>query len=192
MLPIFVCCMQIRKEYYEEKISAGPQSRILEGVTWEEAQKAKVRHSYQAMQKAKVTCTFIKQGWKTGSRLGVGMKCSDNSVPLHSKQSQWFAVIVFMTWDLVSISLPAQDGHVSGTGDSVIVVGAASKGIIQRDHQHNATIYKTYYAPNPFDNMTPEEIELYKKEVEKKEKGGAGIARHSLRTQQLTDCLAQA
>lgn len=95
----------IRKEYYEEKVTAGPQSRILEGMTWEEAQKVK-------------------------------------------------------------------DGHVSGTSDSVIVVGAASKGIIQRDHQHNATIYKTYYAPNPFDNMSPEEIELYKKEVETK--GGAG------------------
>lgn len=32
----------IRKEYYEEKIDAGPQSRILEGITWDEAQKMKV------------------------------------------------------------------------------------------------------------------------------------------------------
>lgn len=54
----------------------------------------------------------------------------------------------------------------SGTSDGVIVVGAASKGIIQRDHQHNAVVYKTYYAPNPFDNMTEEEVEKYKKEVQ--------------------------
>ena len=32
----------IKKEYYEERIDAGPQSRILEGVSWEEAQKMKV------------------------------------------------------------------------------------------------------------------------------------------------------
>jgi len=99
---------QIKKEYYTESISAGPQSRILEGVTWEEAEKIK-------------------------------------------------------------------DGHVSGTTDSVIVVGAASKGIIQRDHQHNAVVYKTYYAPNPFDSMTEEEIDKYKQEVE----GGATTASDS-------------
>ena len=38
------CCftVQIRKDYYEERVHAGPQSRILEGMTWEEAQAAKV------------------------------------------------------------------------------------------------------------------------------------------------------
>jgi len=99
----------IRKEYYTDKIDAGPQSRILEGMSWEEAQRIK-------------------------------------------------------------------DGHVSGTSDSMIVVGAASKGIIQRDHQHNAVVYKTYYAPNPFDSMSPEEMEQYKKEVqgEKAEEEGQG------------------
>jgi len=35
-------CVQIRKDYYDENIKAGPQSRILEGVTWEEAQKIRV------------------------------------------------------------------------------------------------------------------------------------------------------
>lgn len=33
---------QIKKDYYEERITAGPQSKILEGITWDEAQKAKV------------------------------------------------------------------------------------------------------------------------------------------------------
>jgi len=35
-------CVKIRKDYYDENIKAGPQSRILEGVTWEEAQKIRV------------------------------------------------------------------------------------------------------------------------------------------------------
>ncbi|ELT93964.1 hypothetical protein CAPTEDRAFT_100987 [Capitella teleta] len=89
----------IRKEYYDDKITAGHQSKILEGMSWDEAQKIK-------------------------------------------------------------------EGHVNPSADTTIVVGAASKGIIQRDHQHNAVVYKTYYAPNPFDNMTEEEVERYKKEVE--------------------------
>ena len=65
-----------------------------------------------------------------------------------------------------------QEGHLSGTQDSVIVVGAASKGIIQREHQHNAVVYKQYYAPNPFDNMTEDDIEKYKREIEGRAAGG--------------------
>lgn len=30
----------------------------------------------------------------------------------------------------------------SGTGDHVVVVGAASKGIIQREFQHHAMVYR--------------------------------------------------
>ncbi len=66
----------------------------------------------------------------------------------------------------------------SGTSDSVIVVGAASKGIIQRDHQHNAVVYKTYYAPNPFDNMSEEEIEKYKADVENRGRGGESAGQY--------------
>lgn len=36
-----------------------------------------------------------------------------------------------------------QDGSLSATGDSVIVIGAASKGIIQRDQQHNVQVSST-------------------------------------------------
>lgn len=50
-------------------------------------------------------------------------------------------------------------------------MGAASKGIIQRGHQHNATVYKSPYAKNPFDSVTDEELEDYKKVVERKAKG---------------------
>ncbi|XP_069139753.1 alpha-adducin-like isoform X8 [Argopecten irradians] len=95
---------QIRKDYYEEKVSAGPQSRVLEGITWEEAQKLKAEGKL--------------------------------------------------------------DGSLSQVGDSVIVIGAASKGIIQRDQQHNAQVYKSQYQANPFESMTEDEIERYKIEVQ--------------------------
>ncbi|KAH3787626.1 hypothetical protein DPMN_165753, partial [Dreissena polymorpha] len=97
---------QIRKDYYDERISAGPQSKILEGMTWEEAEK-------------------MKQMEQNG-----------------------------------------YDGSLSATGDSVIVIGAASRGIIQRDQQHNVQVYKSQYAANPFETMSAEEIERYKWEVE--------------------------
>jgi adducin len=64
-----------------------------------------------------------------------------------------------------------QDANISATGDQVILVGAASKGIIQRGFQHNAMVYKTPYAKNPFDTITDEELEEYKKVVERKQKG---------------------
>ncbi|KAJ8680142.1 hypothetical protein QAD02_015929 [Eretmocerus hayati] len=95
---------QIKDYRRADKISAGPQSHILEGVTWEEAKKM-------------------------------------------------------------------QDATISGTGEQVVLVGAASKGIIQRGFQHNAMVYKTPYAKNPFDTITDQELDQYKKEVERKVKG---------------------
>ncbi|CAH1282368.1 unnamed protein product [Diabrotica balteata] len=95
---------QIKDYRRADKISAGPQSHILEGVTWEEAKKM-------------------------------------------------------------------QDATVTQTGDHVVLMGAASKGIIQRGHQHNAMVYKSPYAKNPFDSITDEELNEYKKVVEKKAKG---------------------
>lgn len=95
---------QIKDNRRADKITSGPQSHILEGVSWEEAKKL-------------------------------------------------------------------QDANISATGDQVILVGAASKGIIQRGFQHNAMVYKTPYAKNPFDTVTDEELEEYKKVVERKQKG---------------------
>ncbi|XP_058796831.1 uncharacterized protein LOC131667441 isoform X2 [Phymastichus coffea] len=95
---------QIKDYRRADKISAGPQSHILEGVTWEEAKKM-------------------------------------------------------------------QDATISGTGEQVVLVGAASKGIIQRGFQHNAMVYKTPYAKNPFDAVTDQELDQYKKEIERKTKG---------------------
>lgn len=64
-----------------------------------------------------------------------------------------------------------QDATVTQTGDQVVLMGAASKGIIQRGYQHNATMYKSPYAKNPFDSITDEELDEYKKVVEKKSRG---------------------
>lgn len=64
-----------------------------------------------------------------------------------------------------------QDAGVTQTGDHVVLMGAASKGIIQRGFQHNAMMYKSPYAKNPFDSVTDEELDEYKKVIEKKAKG---------------------
>uniref|UniRef100_A0A8D9BH83 Protein hu-li tai shao n=1 Tax=Cacopsylla melanoneura TaxID=428564 RepID=A0A8D9BH83_9HEMI len=95
---------QIKDNRRADKITSGPQSQLLEGVSWDEAKKL-------------------------------------------------------------------QDANMSATGDQVILVGAASKGIIQRGFQHNATVYKTPYAKNPFDQMTDAEIEEYKSTVSRKQRG---------------------
>lgn len=95
---------QIKDYRRADKISAGPQSHILEGVSWDEANRLK-------------------------------------------------------------------DANVSTTGDHVVLMGAASKGIIQRGYQHNATVYKAPYAKNPFDSVTDDELNEYKKTVEKKRHG---------------------
>lgn len=87
---------EMKQVRMQNKISGGPQSHILEGVTWEE----------------------------------VGRKQGENEV---------------------------------------VLVGAASKGIIQREYQHNATVYKSAYAKNPFDNVTNQDLEEYKSEIEKKQ-----------------------
>ena len=50
-------------------------------------------------------------------------------------------------------------------------IGAASKGIIQRDFQHHATVFKSPYAKNPFDSVSNDELEEYKRIIDKKQRG---------------------
>lgn len=73
-----------------------------------------------------------------------------------------------------------QDASVTQTGDHVVLMGAASKGIIQRGYQHNATMYKSPYAKNPFDSVTDEELDEYKKVVEKKTRGECKLEYYKL------------
>ncbi|RVE42416.1 hypothetical protein evm_012931 [Chilo suppressalis] len=94
---------EIKENRRADKISAGPQSHILEGVTWDEASK-----------------------------------------------------------------LVGEDAANTHTGDHVVLMGAASKGIIQRGYQHNATMYSAPYARNPFDHISDREIEEYRRIVERK------------------------
>ncbi|TPP63711.1 Protein hu-li tai shao [Fasciola gigantica] len=53
----------------------------------------------------------------------------------------------------------------------VVVVGAASKGIISREQRHNAGVYQSVYSPNPFDRVTDDDLERYRENMERKAKG---------------------
>jgi len=55
--------------------------------------------------------------------------------------------------------------------DQTVLVGAASKGIIQREFQHNAVVYKTPYAKNPFDCVSDQELDDYRHLIEAKARG---------------------
>ena len=61
-----------------------------------------------------------------------------------------------------------------GGGDTEYKVGAASKGIIQRDFQHHATVYKSAYAKNPFDNVSKEELQEYQRIIDAKSRNEGG------------------
>jgi adducin len=73
-----------------------------------------------------------------------------------------------LSWEEARQMADAQVSHVDGYG---MKVGAASKGIIQRDFQHNATVYKSPYAKNPFDMVSNEELEEYKRIINNKGRG---------------------
>lgn len=75
-----------------------------------------------------------------------------------------------VTWDDFKQGV-GTDGTDGQKHEQTIIVGAASKGIIQRDHQHNAKVYKTAYAKNPFDNISDVELEEYKRIVSRKQRG---------------------
>jgi adducin len=62
------------------------------------------------------------------------------------------------------------------SSEAVVVVGAASKGIIKRDQQNNAIVYKTYYGQNPFAHMDNDQIEKYKREVEQNQMREQGLS----------------
>merc|ERR1712024_203176 len=64
------------------------------------------------------------------------------------------------------------DAHPSAVGEPYgMKVGAASKGIIQRDFQHHATVFKSPYTKNPFDSVSNDELEEYKRIIDRKQRG---------------------
>ncbi|OQV25945.1 Protein hu-li tai shao [Hypsibius exemplaris] len=78
-------------------------------------------------------------------------------------------VLEGVSWDDAN-QMP--DAQLSGSGERLITVGAVSKGIIKRDQQHNVGAYQATYQRNPFDSNTPEEVEQYLLEVERKKQPG--------------------
>lgn len=44
-------------------------------------------------------------------------------------------------------------------------------GIINRDQRHNVGLFQSVFSPNPFDQVTDDELERYKRNVERKAKG---------------------
>lgn len=52
-------------------------------------------------------------------------------------------------------------GDVISEGEQRVMIGAASRGIIQKEYQHDAKIYKTAYEKNPFDKVNAEELDEY-------------------------------
>merc|ERR1719158_2132253 len=74
-----------------------------------------------------------------------------------------------LSWEEVKNMQDAQTSQVDGYGG--MKIGAASKGIIQRDFQHHATVFKSPYAKNPFDSVSNDELEEYKRIIDRKNKG---------------------
>ena len=114
----------MKEDRFNEKISAGYQSKILENAAWDDVPQMKVR--------------------------------TTNSSSIHE------------------ISF-AQEPH-QHPSEAVVVVGAASKGIIKRDQQNNAIVYKTYYGQNPFAHMDNDQLEKYKREVEQNQMREQGLS----------------
>ncbi|CAI2356854.1 unnamed protein product [Caenorhabditis sp. 36 PRJEB53466] len=69
-----------------------------------------------------------------------------------------------VTYEDISLLIkPDTDGTIgqSSTSDRAILIGTASKGIIDRQYQHHAQVYHQIYAPNPFSVETDENIRKY-------------------------------
>jgi len=75
-----------------------------------------------------------------------------------------------LSWEEVKSMQEAQPSQVDGNYQGM-KIGAASKGIIQRDFQHHATVFKSPYAKNPFDSVSNDELEEYKRIIDRKQRG---------------------
>ncbi|OON17975.1 class II Aldolase and Adducin domain protein, partial [Opisthorchis viverrini] len=114
---------KVKEKYYKDVTTAGPRSRILEGLNLDDE-------------------GDLTDGGTSPvvSPRGTLLRIDPNNPPT------------------------VEPGH-------VVIVGAVSKGIISRDHRHNAGIYQSVYAPNPFDRVTDEDLERYRENMDRKAKG---------------------
>merc|ERR1711981_435231 len=105
----------------------------------------------------------VQQAMKEGRRAG-GITSGPESKILEG--GGWEETRVL---DDGSVVRPVTPGFGGYGGDQVdFKVGAASKGIIQCDFQHHATVFKSAYAKNPFDNVTAEELDEYRRIIDSK------------------------
>jgi len=74
-----------------------------------------------------------------------------------------------ISWDEAKQMQDAQASQVDGY--SGLKFGAASRGIIQKEFQHHATVFKSPYAKNPFDSVSNDELEEYKRIIDRKTRG---------------------
>merc|ERR1712228_210487 len=108
----------------------------------------------------------VQQAMKEGRRAG-GITSGPESKILEG--GGWEETRVL---DDGSVVRPVTPGFGGYGGDQVdFKVGAASKGIIQRDFQHHATVFKSAYARNPFDNVSEDELAEYRRIIDAKNKG---------------------
>lgn len=69
-----------------------------------------------------------------------------------------------------------EDGeNCAGSSDHCVLIGTASKGIIERDQQHNVQVYRHLYASNPFTMETDDKIQKYLREVEIKSRSTSAL-----------------
>uniref|UniRef100_A0A1I7SZF7 Aldolase_II domain-containing protein n=1 Tax=Caenorhabditis tropicalis TaxID=1561998 RepID=A0A1I7SZF7_9PELO len=80
------------------------------------------------------------------------------------------------------ITKPDNEGTIgqSTAADRAILIGTASKGIIDKQYQHHTQVYQQIYAPNPFSIETDEDIRKYVAMV--KAKNARGTPPDSSRT----------
>uniref|UniRef100_A0A915DDB2 Class II aldolase/adducin N-terminal domain-containing protein n=1 Tax=Ditylenchus dipsaci TaxID=166011 RepID=A0A915DDB2_9BILA len=81
-----------------------------------------------------------------------------------------------LTHDEIANDRQESEANNHGTRDQhFVVLGTASKGIIDRDYQHNAQVYRSLYAPNPFASETDENIKKYIKDMEIKSRSTSAL-----------------
>ncbi|KAM7535203.1 hypothetical protein Aperf_G00000097064 [Anoplocephala perfoliata] len=121
---------KVRDKYYKDVRTAGPKSKILEGLGLDDDEEE--------------FATDTRDGAVSPARVvsprGTLLRLDPANPPT------------------------LEPGH-------VVVVGAVSKGIINRDQRHNVGLFQSVFSPNPFDQVTDDELERYKRNVERKAKG---------------------
>ena len=105
-------------------VHAGPESKVLDGLSWEEVKNMQDAHTSQV------------------TRVHIGLV-------------------------VTGICKGCLDAFHQVDGYGQMKIGAASKGIIQRDFQYHATVFKSAYAKNPFDSVSNDELEEYKRIIDR-------------------------